>query len=89
MRKPEEGFYKHALDLLKVEPHEAVFLDDIGINLKAAQSLGIQTIRVTPESSLPAIRQLEKIVGMELISAEDAQAEEKRLQAKKKGSSKL
>lgn len=31
MRKPEEGFYRHALELLKVQPQDAVFLDDIGM----------------------------------------------------------
>lgn len=31
MRKPEEGFYRHALDLLGVKPEETVFLDDIGL----------------------------------------------------------
>lgn len=31
MRKPEEGFYKYALDLLGVKPEETVFLDDIGM----------------------------------------------------------
>jgi FMN phosphatase YigB (HAD superfamily) len=31
MRKPEEGFYKYALDLLGAGPEEVVFLDDIGM----------------------------------------------------------
>lgn len=79
MRKPELGFYKHALEIVQAKPEEVVFLDDIGINLKAAQSLGIQTIRVTPKSSLPAIRELEKVVQMSLISEEDARKEEERL----------
>ncbi|KAJ1021687.1 hypothetical protein NDA16_003823 [Ustilago loliicola] len=47
-RKPDPEFYKHALDLLKVEASEVVFLDDIGPNLKAAQKLGITTIRKYP-----------------------------------------
>jgi len=44
-RKPDPEFYQHALDLLKVQASEVVFLDDIGPNLKAAQKLGITTIR--------------------------------------------
>lgn len=45
MRKPEEGIYRHAIQTLGVKPAEIVFLDDIGINLKAAAALGIRTIR--------------------------------------------
>lgn len=79
-RKPELDFYRHALDVVKAKPEECVFLDDIGINLKAAQSLGIRTIRVSPQSSLPAIRELEKVVKMQLISDQDARKEEQRLE---------
>ncbi|UZJ53892.1 hypothetical protein CBS101457_003212 [Exobasidium rhododendri] len=89
MRKPEEGFYRYALDLLKVEPKEVVFLDDIGINLKAAQAIGIHTIRVGSQSSLPAIRELERAVGMTLIDEEDVRAEEARLQSERRGGSRL
>ena len=45
-RKPEEGIYLKLLDRLKLSPGEVVFLDDIGSNLKTAQSLGFQTIKV-------------------------------------------
>jgi hypothetical protein len=41
---------------------------------------------VTPRSSLPAIRELEKIVGIKLIDDKDAQEEEKRIQLLEKGS---
>jgi len=34
------------LERLQVEPQEAVFLDDLGVNLKAAKALGISTIKV-------------------------------------------
>lgn len=50
LRKPDPEIYKHALDLLKVQATEVIFLDDIGPNLKAAQKLGITTIR---KSSCP------------------------------------
>ncbi|CAD6979207.1 unnamed protein product [Tilletia controversa] len=73
LRKPDPEIYKYALRELQVEPHEAVFLDDIGINLKAAKKLGIVTIRVQPTSSVPALQELEKIVGMQLLDEEDVQ----------------
>ena len=46
MRKPERRIYEHALRALNVSPTEAVFLDDLGVNLKAASELGIRTIKV-------------------------------------------
>ena len=49
MRKPEERIYRHTLKLLNVESHEVVFLDDIGMNLKAAEQLGMKTIKVSED----------------------------------------
>ena len=46
MRKPECAIYQLALKRLGVEPREAVFLDDIGSNLKTASEMGISTIKV-------------------------------------------
>ncbi|PWN53299.1 HAD-like protein [Violaceomyces palustris] len=67
MRKPDPNFYRYTLNLLQVKPSEVVFLDDIGINLKAAQAFGIKTIRVQPTSSIPALRELEKVTGIRLL----------------------
>ncbi|TGZ85641.1 HAD-like protein [Ascodesmis nigricans] len=68
MRKPEEGFYRLAMEKLGVkEPSEIVFLDDIGTNLKAAKALGFNVIRVEIGKSHEAIEQLEKYVGMSLL----------------------
>ena len=39
-RKPDPHIYRMALDLLGVDPTEAVFLDDLGINLKPARAHG-------------------------------------------------
>ena len=46
MRKPEEEFYRVALDALQVEPGGAAFLDDLGVNLKPARAMGMATIKV-------------------------------------------
>ena len=45
-RKPERAIFTTTLERLGVEPHEAVFLDDIGSNLKAAKEIGMHTIKV-------------------------------------------
>ena len=47
-----------------MEPVACVFLDDLGINLKPARSMGMTTIKVVdPEE---AIAELEAIVGFPL-----------------------
>ncbi len=53
LRKPDPRIYAHVCEALAIEPREAVFLDDIGRNLKAARELGMTTIKVdTPEAAL-------------------------------------
>jgi putative hydrolase of the HAD superfamily len=52
-RKPEPKFYSAACEALNVEPHQCVFLDDLGINLKPAAAMGMHTIKVTdPDDAL-------------------------------------
>jgi len=69
MRKPEPGFYLAACRRNGVKAEECVFLDDLGMNLKAAKALGMQTIRVPIGGSLEAVRSLESILGIDLESA--------------------
>jgi epoxide hydrolase-like predicted phosphatase len=64
LRKPDPRIYQLACEKLAVSPGEAVFLDDIGGNLKAARALGMTTIKV--EEPDAAIRELERVVGLTL-----------------------
>ena len=64
VRKPDPRFYALACDALAIEPHEAVFLDDLGVNLKPAKELGMRTIKVV-EPSL-ALAELEAVLGIPL-----------------------
>ena len=64
VRKPEPEFYGIACERLGIEPSEAVFLDDLGINLKPAREMGMTTIKV--EDPAVAIDELEKVVGFPL-----------------------
>ncbi|KAG0150648.1 hypothetical protein CROQUDRAFT_72927 [Cronartium quercuum f. sp. fusiforme G11] len=80
MRKPDPLFYRYALDRLGVEPHAAVFLDDIGMNLKAARALGIKTIRVGIHDVEPAIRELQKFVpDVDLFSSNSSSTKQQKL----------
>ena len=64
VRKPDPRFYEIACAELGIEPTEAVFLDDLGINLKPARALGMTTIKV--DDPARAIAELEAIVGFAL-----------------------
>lgn len=63
VRKPEPAFYERACSLLAIRPQEAVFLDDLGINLKPAAAMGMKTIKV--EDPDKALRELGAIIDME------------------------
>ena len=60
MRKPENRIYKYILDDLNIKAEETVFLDDLGMNLKTARQIGIQTIKVEEEAT--AIIELNQIL---------------------------
>jgi putative hydrolase of the HAD superfamily len=64
VRKPDERFYLLACDALGIEPTQAVFLDDLGVNLKPARALGMTTIKVT--EAAPALDELEAVLGIAL-----------------------
>ena len=44
MRKPEERIFRHAAGLLGLDPAECVFIDDIEVNAKAAEAIGMSAI---------------------------------------------
>ena len=65
LRKPDPAFYKLACEKAEIEPFEAVFLDDLGINLKPAKILGMKTIKVI--DSIDALQDLQKLIPIEVI----------------------
>jgi putative hydrolase of the HAD superfamily len=64
VRKPDPRIYLVACQRLGVEPSEAVFLDDLGSNLKGARALGMHTIKV--DATTGAIDALEQALGIPL-----------------------
>jgi putative hydrolase of the HAD superfamily len=63
-RKPDPRIYQLACDQLGIEPSEAVYLDDLGINLKPARAMGMTTIKVGGPDQ--ALAELEEVVGFAL-----------------------
>lgn len=64
VRKPDPKFYLLACEQLDIEPSEAVFLDDLGINLKPARALGMTTIKVIDVTA--TLAELESVLDMKL-----------------------
>jgi len=52
MRKPAPEFFHWLLDRLEVKPQEAIFVDDYGVNIDAANALGMHAIKFcSPEQA--------------------------------------
>ena len=64
VRKPDPAFYELACERLSIAPTEAVFLDDLGVNLKSARAMGMTTIKVDDPDV--ALAELERVVGFPL-----------------------
>ncbi len=65
IRKPNPQIYQLTCERLGVSPEAAVFLDDLGINLKPAKALGMRTIKVLDENQ--AIRDLGSVTGLDFL----------------------
>ena len=65
VRKPDPAFYHLALKEAKVDPEEAVFLDDLGINLKPAKAIGMHTIKVV--NSQDALKELNSLLSINIL----------------------
>ncbi len=67
LRKPDPRIYQLVCERLEVVPEDAVFLDDIGRNLKSARALGMTTIKV--ESATQALAELGDTLGLPFAGA--------------------
>ena len=65
IRKPDQRIYELTLARLDVDASDAVFLDDLGINLKPARAMGMATIKVSHPDD--ALRELESLLGFPLL----------------------
>jgi len=68
LRKPDPAIYHLACERLAAGPHEMIFLDDIGGNLKPALAMGMATIKV--DAPDVALRELSEMVGLVLAGGD-------------------
>jgi epoxide hydrolase-like predicted phosphatase len=61
LRKPDARIYALTIARLNVLASEAIFLDDLGMNLKPAREMGMATIKVADPDV--ALAELEKLLG--------------------------
>jgi putative hydrolase of the HAD superfamily len=72
LRKPDPRIYELTCARLEVRPDETVFLDDLGVNLKAARALGMATIKVADPGV--AVGELASVLGFPLADDEPVPA---------------
>ncbi|KAL2220979.1 putative epoxide hydrolase [Thermoascus aurantiacus ATCC 26904] len=81
LRKPDPRIYELALKeidklakrrgIKELTASDVLFLDDIGENLKAAKKAGMRTLKVNLGRTRDAVRELERITGLQLLERED------------------
>lgn len=64
VRKPDPEIYRMAMHALAVAPERCIYLDDLGVNLKPARAMGMQTIKVVDPGE--AIAALSALLGIPL-----------------------
>ncbi len=77
IRKPSRDIYELAINRLDefdkqqggsgIKAEDVVFLDDIGENLKTGKAIGMKTIRVQLGKTWRAVKELEGVLGTELM----------------------
>lgn len=64
VRKPSQEIYDIVVSRLGIDPANAVFLDDVGANLKPARAMGMTTIKVV--HARQALDELSECLGIQL-----------------------
>ena len=70
VRKPDPAIYRLMCEALAVAPADCIYLDDLGINCKAAAQLGMRAIKVVSEAQ--ALADLETMSGLSFEERQEA-----------------
>jgi FMN phosphatase YigB (HAD superfamily) len=69
--KPHLGFYKHVLNEAKIDPRQAIFVDDKLENVLTARSLGLHGIVFPKGGSDKVKRALRNLIGDPVLRARE------------------
>jgi putative hydrolase of the HAD superfamily len=64
MRKPEQRIFRHTVGLLGLTPEECVFIDDLEVNVTAAEEAGMTAVLHTDPAA--TVARLSEILGLPL-----------------------
>lgn len=64
MRKPEQRIFRHTAGLLGLTPQECVFIDDLEVNVVAAEAVGMTAVLHTEPDA--TVARLSEILGLPL-----------------------
>jgi putative hydrolase of the HAD superfamily len=64
VRKPDPRIYQMMCEMLKLEPSDCAYIDDLGVNCKPASQLGMKAIKFVTEEQ--AMADLSRVTGLEL-----------------------
>ena len=64
--KPDPRIYRMMLDALAIDPAEAIYVDDLGVNLKPAVAMGMDVVKVPFEGFEAAIDEIAAKTGLTL-----------------------
>jgi putative hydrolase of the HAD superfamily len=70
VRKPDPAIYRMMCEALAVAPADCIYLDDLGVNCKAAAGLGMRAIKVVSEAQ--ALADLEAATGLVFEERQEA-----------------
>ncbi|CAD5213460.1 unnamed protein product [Bursaphelenchus xylophilus] len=67
LRKPDEEIYKVAAKELDLKPEECIFVDDLWINCRVADLVGMTSVEVVVGDTKTAVRKIENLLGVPLL----------------------
>jgi len=69
LEKPQPGIYRRALERLRVQPPEAIFVDDMRANIEGAQAVGMFGVHFTDPAKARA--EIERLINDQVEKSHD------------------
>ncbi|HQZ00998.1 MAG TPA: HAD family phosphatase [Propionicimonas sp.] len=64
LAKPDPAFFRHIIETLGIQPHEAVFVDDMEVNVRGAQEAGLTGVYFSNGDTYGHLRSRLKDLGV-------------------------